>query len=145
MPLRTETQNLLLEIERSSDRTLNFRDEVGLLLEVALRHRTLEVFNEAIFLSKFITKSIGVMKRIGSESEGYDKLASEFGANVQKATALLRRIVDLAPVEDKRTMAPFFLSLTQDSLEHLMLLMVDLTIVKNWILDGHKFPEEPAA
>ena len=145
MPVRTETQNLLLEIERSSDRTLNYRDEVGLLFEVALDNRSLGVFNEAIFLSKFITKSIGVMNRIGIDGDGYDKLASEFQSNVQKVSTLLRQIVERAPEEHRRSIVPFFLALTPDSLEHLMLLMVDLTIVKNWTLDGHNLPEETSA
>jgi hypothetical protein len=145
MPLRTETQKLLREIEQHSDRTLNFRDEVGLLIEVADQKGKMGAFNDAIFLAKFITKSMGVMKRIGVDGEGYDKLSAEFQSNIQKVSALLREILEVAPKEARRSMAPFFLSLTQESLEHLVLLLTDLAIVKNWVLDGKQLPGGPAA
>jgi hypothetical protein len=142
MQLRAETQNLLQEIEHSSDRTLNHRDEVGLLIEIALQHRLMEAFNEAIFLAKFVTKSMTVMKRIGDGGEGYDKLSAEFQFNVQKTSALLKQIAAKAPEDSRRNISHFFFSLTPEGLEHLMLLLSDLAIVKNWVLDGHKLPGE---
>ena len=144
MVLRTDTLSFLRELERFSDRTLNFRDEVGLLIEVANQKGKVGAFNDAIFLAKFITKSTGVMKRIGVDGEGYDKLSAEFQSNIQKVSALLKDIVEVAPQEARRSMAPFFLSLTQESLEHLILLLSDLAIVKNWVLDGNHLPGEHA-
>jgi hypothetical protein len=101
-------------------------------------------FNDAIFLAKFITKTMGVMKRIGVDGEGYDKLSAEFQLNIQKVSALLKEILEVAPEQARRNMAPFFLSLTQESLEHLMILLSDLAIVKNWVLDGKQLPGESA-
>jgi hypothetical protein len=145
MALRAETLTFLLELERFSDRTLSFRDEVGLLIEVADQKGKMDSFNEAIFLAKFITKSMGVMKRIGVEGDGYDKLSAEFQSNIEKASAILKEILKVAPEEARRSMAPFFLSLTQESLEHLVLLLSDLAIVKNWVLDGKQLPRGTAA
>lgn len=145
MTLRPETVNFLRDLERSSDRTLNFRDEIGLLIEVAGQKGKMASFNEAIFLAKFITKSMGVMKRIGIEGDGYDKLSAEFQSNIQKVSILLKEILDVAPEEARRSMAPFFLSLTQEGLEHMVLLLSDLAVVKNWVLDGKKLPGESIA
>jgi len=145
MQLRTETVSFLHDLERFSDRTLSFRDEVGLLIEVAGQKGKMHAFNEMIFLAKFITKSMGVMKRIGVDGEGYDKFSAEFRSNIQKVSALLKEILEAAPEEAWRSMAPFFLSLTQESLEHLTILLSDLAIVKNWVLDGKPLPGEPAS
>ncbi|HTY38069.1 MAG TPA: hypothetical protein VMH23_13210 [Bacteroidota bacterium] len=140
-----ETLKLLDEIERSSDRTLNYRDDVGILIDTAVGHRKLETFHEAIFLAKFIVKSMGVMKRIGNDGEGFNKFAAELESNIQKVSGLLRLLVDLAPEEARRSIAPFFFTLTPEGFDHLMLLMVDLTTVKNWVLDGHSLPGESPA
>ena len=55
------------------------------------------------------------------------------------------RPFELSPEEATKRMTHSFLSLTQESLEHLMLLLSDLTVVKNWVLDGKKLPGEPDA
>ncbi len=145
MALRAETVIFLHELERFSDRTMNFRDEIGLLIEVVTQHGKTKEFDDAIFLAKFITKSMGVMKRIGVEGDGYDKLAAEFQSNTQKVSDILKGILEVAPEEARRSMAPFFLSLTQESLEHLVLLFQDLAMVKNWVLDGKTLPGKRAA
>ena len=145
MGLKTETSKFLRELEQYSDRTLNYPEEVGSLIEAARDHGKTGVLDEAIFLAKFITKSAGVMKRIGADGEGYGKLASEFHSNIQKVTALLKTVFELAPEDLRRQRISFFFSLTQESLEHLMLLLVDLTIVKNWVLDGKTLPLWPVS
>ena len=141
MELHAGTQNLLNEIERSSARSLNYRDEVGLLIELAHQQQLADVFDELIFLAKFLTKSSAVMKRIGNGGEGYDKLAAEFQSGLEKVSALLKQIVALAPEESRGRMLSFFFALTPESLEHLMLLISDLSVVKNWVLDGGRLPE----
>jgi hypothetical protein len=145
MPLRPETLTFLQDLERFSKRKLHYREEVGLLLEVANQNGKLEEFDEAIFLAKFITKSMGVMKRIGVDGEGYDKLSAEFQVNIQKVSGILRNILEGAPQKAREDVASAFLSLTQGALENLVALLSDLAIVKNWVLDGKQLPREPAA
>ncbi len=144
MALRTETLNFLRELERSSGRTLNYRDEIGLLVEVADRTGNMGAFNEAIFLAKFITKSMGVMKRIGIDGQGYDKLSTEFQSNIHKVSALLNGILEGAHEEARKNMSSLFFSMSQVALEHLVLFLSDLTMVKNWVLDGKQLPGESA-
>lgn len=142
MTLSSDTRKILSEIERSSARSLNYRDEVGSLIELAHQQQLADVFNELIFHAKFVTKSSVVMKRIGNGGEGYDKLAAEFQSGLEKVSALLKKILGLAPEESRRRMLSFFFALTPESLEHLMLLISDLSVVKNWVLDGGRFPGE---
>lgn len=142
MTLSSDTRTILREIERSSARSLNYGDEVGSLIELAHQQQLADVFNELIFLAKFVTKSSVVMKRIGNGGEGYDKLAAEFQSVLEKVSALLKKIVGLAPEESRHRMLSLFFALTPESLEHLMLLISDLSAVKNWVLDGGRLPGE---
>lgn len=140
MALRAETLDFLGELERSSNRKLNFSSDVGHLLEAARRSEKMQVFEEMIFLAKFITKSLEVMKRIGADGEGYDKLSAEFRTSLQKVASQLEDISVDAPDEIRRSEEVRFLGLTQESLERLVSLMADLTLVKNWVLDGKPLP-----
>jgi uncharacterized protein (UPF0147 family) len=145
MALRAETLDFIRELERFSDRSLKYPNDIGYLVDAAVRNRKVATFNEAIFLAKFITKSLGVMKRIGVDGEGYDKLSDEFQENLRKVTSLLKDIVEGVPEEVRRSQTALFFNLTQESLDRLMSLLSDLAIVKNWVLDGKQIPQQPAA
>jgi hypothetical protein len=144
MTLQSDIQDLLREIEKSSRRKLNYPDEVGQILEEARQSRRTAQFEEVIFLAKFISKTFNVMNRIGADGEGYEKLSAEFESNIQKLSSLLKEILVDARDDIRQSQTALFLSLTPDSLERLMLLLRDLTAVKDWVVDGNRLPWEPA-
>jgi hypothetical protein len=84
------------------------------------------------------------MNRIGADGEGYEKLSAEFESNIQKLSSLLKEILVDARDDIRQSQTALFLSLTPDSLERLMLLLRDLTAVKDWVVDGNRLPWEPA-
>ena len=145
MALRAETLNFLRELERFADRSLKYPNDVGHLVEAAIRNRKMDAFDEAIFLGKFVTKSLGVMKRIGVDGDGYDKLSAEFQASLGKVASLLKDIGEGVPEDVRRSQTALFFNLTQESLDRLMPLLSDLAIVKNWVLDGKQIPQQPAS
>lgn len=140
MTVRPETLDFIRELERSANHALSFPDDVGHLLETARRHHTMEVFEEAVFLAKFITQSTGVMKRIGPDADGYDKLSSEVQAGIQKASSLLKRISESCPNNVVQRQSTMFFAMSHETLERLMRLFADLTLVKNWVLDKKPLP-----
>ena len=145
MALRAETLDFLRELERFADRSLKYPNDVGHLVEAAIRNRKMDAFDEAIFLAKFVTKSLGVMKRIGVDGDGYDKLSAEFQASLGKVASLLKDIGEGVPEDVRRSQTALFFNLTQESLDRLMPLLSDLAIVKNWVLDGKQIPQQPAS
>ncbi len=140
MALHAETDQFIRDLERFSNRKLSYPGDVGHFLEAARQSQKMSVFEEAIFLSKFVTKSLAVMRRIGTDGEGYDKLSSEFQANLQKTASLLKTLREGMPDEVKRNQENLFFSLTQDSLDRFVKLVADLALVKNWVLDGKPLP-----
>jgi hypothetical protein len=140
MALRTETIDFLHELEHASNRKLQYPDEVGHFLEAARQSQQMPAFEEVLFLAKFISKSFGVMRRIGADGEGYDKLSSEFETNLRKASSLLKKISESSGDDIRRAQEKLFFGLNPDSLDRLVNLMADLAILKNWTLDGKPLP-----
>lgn len=138
--IRSETSQFINELEHYSNRKLTHPLEVGQLVEIARQTNKVELLEDAVFQAKFITKSYGVMKRIGADAEGYVKLSGEFQASLEKASTLLRTLIKESPDEIKNHFVQTFFSLKQESLSHLMELLNDLTVVKNWMLDGKPLP-----
>jgi hypothetical protein len=140
MPVRPQTLDFIRELEHSSHHKLSFPNDVGELIDAARRHQSMEILEEAIFLAKFITKSVGVMKRIGPDGDGYDKLASEVQAGIQKASTLLKTLSDRCPVDVAQIQFTEFFAMNHAALERLMKLFADLALVKNWVLDKKPLP-----
>lgn len=140
MTVRPETLDFIRELERSSDHKLWFPDDVGHLLEAARRHQAMEVFEEAMFLAKFITQSAGVMKRIGPDGDGYDKLSLEVQVGIRKASLLLKTISESCPDDVAQLQSTMFFAVNHEALERFVKLIADLALVKNWVLDKKPLP-----
>lgn len=140
MTIRPETSNFIKELERHANRKLNYPQEVAYLVDIARLSNAVDQFEDTIFHAKFIAKSFAVMRRIGADDEGYDKLSAEFQSSLQKATALLKSLVERAPSEIHQHYATTYFSLNQETLDKLMNLINDLALVKNWRVDGKPLP-----
>jgi hypothetical protein len=140
MAVHPQTLDFLSDLERFSNHKLSFPNEVGLLLETARQHQQMDIFEQAIFLAKFITKSAAVMKRIGPEGDGYDKISSEVHAGIQKASSHLKKISEGCPADVRQLHSTMFFAMNHEALERLMSLFADLTLVKNWLLDKKPLP-----
>ena len=138
--LRTETQELLRDVERSTNKKLAHPEAVGSFFESARSVGEMEVFLEAAFFAKFVTKSFGIMKRIGVDGEGYNKLRAESESNLAKASSLLRSLNEHLPDDLRRKHQASFFSLSQESLGRFLALLDDLSAIKNWMLDGGRLP-----
>ena len=140
MVIRPETSEFIENLERHANRKLNYPQEVAELVDFARQSNAIDLFEDAIFHAKFITKSYGVMKRIGVDGDGYDKLSAEFQSSLQKVTTVLKVLLQHAPDEIGAQHGTAFFSLNQESLPRLLSLINDLALVKNWRLDGKPLP-----
>ncbi len=140
MVLSPETVAFIKELEAFSNRRLIYRDEVGQLVELARSTNRPQILEDAVFLSKFITKAADVMKRIGPAGDGYDKMAREFSDSVEKANALIKTLVKDSADEVKNHFKRKFFGLDQVGLTEFLNLIRDLAWIKNWMVDGKAVP-----
>ncbi|MBM4160925.1 MAG: hypothetical protein FJ217_07490 [Ignavibacteria bacterium] len=140
MVIRPETSRFISELEQHANRKLNHPYEVAELLDAARESDNIRLFEDAIFHAKFITKSFGVMQRIGADGEGYDKLSAEFQLSLDKAATLIRQIAETMSEGRRQHHRALFFSLDQESLSRFMEFLDDLSLVKNWRVDGNPLP-----
>jgi hypothetical protein len=133
--LSKATVDLLASLDAFSCQKLTRRDDLGALLELAAIHNRHDLLNELSFLAKFISKTHGIMHRIGVHGEGYDKLFGEFTAAIKKSTALVNSILANAPAEERQRFTSSYLALTPAALQDLLALCYDLSWYKNWVID----------
>lgn len=135
MELSRSTRELLALIVTFSGNRLTRQNDLGALIEVAHRTGRTTALDELSFHAKFISKSYGIMKRIGKDGEGYDKLLDEFNTSLAKARTLTSTLLGDATADVETRFAATYLAMTAEALQNFLALLYDLSWYKNWLID----------
>lgn len=136
MKLSPVSTRLLESLDAFSGNKLTRRDDLGVLIELALSHSRTATLEELSFLAKFISKAYGIMKRIGKDGEGYEPVAKEFEANLEKARTLATQLLTAAPADTRQRFEETYLGLNPTSFQNLLDLFYDLSWYKNRLIDN---------
>jgi hypothetical protein len=140
MILRPEIIKMVDDIQIYSRRLLHYPSHVGELLQIVLQTGLTNEFEDLIFQAKFLVQTQDVLNRVGSETEGSDKLSSEFQSGLKRASELLKVLVGRASADVVQMYANVFFAMDTESLSRLMKLYSDLRWIKNWQIDGKPLP-----
>ena len=132
----SSTVSLLAALDTASRGQLKRRDDLGILLDLGVSPDLSAALVDLAFRSKFLTRTFGIMQRIGREGNGYDRLESEFAANMEVARGHLRSLLSGAPDTVRDRFSSSYFALTPGGLSNLMALLGDLAWYKNWLLDS---------
>jgi hypothetical protein len=135
MNFSPSTLQLLDSLEALSGNRLTRRNDLGLLIEVAAERRHEHMLEQLSFHAKFISKTHGIMSRIGKDTDGYDKLLREFQAGLEKARGLLQGLLAETAPDIQHHYASTYLTMTAEGLQNFLALLHDLSWYKNWIND----------
>ena len=135
MELSPPTSSLLADLEGFSGHRLTRASDLGILLELAHQSGRPERLDDMSFLAKFVSRVYRIIRRIGPEGTGYDRLAAEFSDRLQELRELLRNELRAAPADIAERMTGLYLAPTPDAMENLLALSGDLSWYKNWQLD----------
>ncbi len=138
MMVHSSADELLLQIEKVANKKFRYRTEVSSLLMLSYEKNLHGVFDDVLFLSKFLTQAVGVLKREGTESETTLPLQTEFKTNLEKLHTLLRTMVNDADEQSKQNLVSRFLNMNPVSMENLLSLAQELSWIKNYQLDQAK-------
>ncbi|MEK7671662.1 MAG: hypothetical protein AAB344_05530, partial [Bacteroidota bacterium] len=122
MVFSQNTTELLQRLESLASKNLSYRNEVGILFELAHQYNKLQTLDDLSFYAKFAHKTFGIMKRIGKHADGYDKLSKEFGESVEKSKNLVNELLALASDETKKEFDTQFLSMSPTAFQNLLAL-----------------------
>jgi hypothetical protein len=139
---RQDIAEFAANLEEFSKRKLNNPLEITELLQMVHQSGLTHEFENLIFLAKFLVRTQEVMKQIGPEAEGYEKLSLEFNSSVQESMDMLKFIIGKVPEDTAREYSERFLTMNTDSFSRLMKLYADLSWIKNWQIDGNPLPYE---
>jgi hypothetical protein len=135
MEISRKTRDFVQQIDELSNHRLTNQDDVAALVELAWTKDQRTRLEQIAFLAKFLSNTHTVLTRSNSDTEGYDKLSSEFRVNLEKAVAELKSLIEEAPAALKESFSSKFLMLTGESFENLLSLLYDLSWIKNWHID----------
>jgi hypothetical protein len=135
MELSPSTIALLSRLENLAGKNLERRDDLGILLEAGQCDGHREHLESLSFHSKFLVRTFGIMRRIGRQGTGYDRLEMEFGEAVERVRMLAQGLLEAAPASDRTRFGEMYLAMTPQGLENLIGLCGDLVWYKNWLLD----------
>jgi hypothetical protein len=135
---RNEPRVFIDDIERAYGRKFSCRTEIELLVELAEKHSLRPVFDDMIFYAKFVTRASGILARTGPMNEETEKLSREYAESLERVSLLIKRLLKEAPQDVAGPFANRFLSLSQESVRSLMVLLQELSWVKNYILDRER-------
>ena len=136
--MTNQSSDLLTRIEQTVNRKFMFRTKIQSLLEISQSKNMDGVFEDVLFLSKFLTHAYAILKREGANSETTIQLQTEFKTNLEKLHTLLRTIVKDADDTMKQDFVSSFLGMKAGNLENLLKLAHELTWIKNYQLDQAK-------
>ncbi len=140
MTARPETEQFVAELQKFAGRPFVHKDAIGILLDEARTRGVVQVLEDLAFLAKFLTKTYDLLRRIGPDGEGFQKISAEFQENLEKANTLVKTLVKEAPAPVKQNIVESFLRLDQESMARFMALLRELAWVKNWMIDGKPLP-----
>ena len=135
MTISPETEKLLDEVEALAKQRFRYRKELGWLAEIAESRKKQGVFDEIVFLSKFVTKSHGVLRREGSSSDDTAKLSGEFSEAIRKVSSRIQLLLAETTGGTGADFAKPFFPLTPESMDNFLALMNELSWFKNHAID----------
>lgn len=136
--LSQSTTSLIEKIETLSGKTLSYKKELGLLVELAGQQQQIAVIDQLGFLGKFVHHAFRIINRSASANKDNDRLVKEFQENIENIKFLMRDIISYAPSDVQRDFNLEFLDLTPGALEHLLLFCKDLSWYKNYQIDTRR-------
>ena len=126
---------ILSDIRTLAAGRLHFPEELAELVRGCAGSERWQDVLTLSFHAKFLARASEVMKRIGRQGEGYDKLSAEFSAQMETARALLLHMTEFTPAM-KASFEDRFLGLTPPTLQNFLSFMQDISWIKNREIDN---------
>jgi len=135
MAVSPEADFFIRTVEGFAGQKFGFREEIALLYDQVLQQKRKDLFDEIIFLAKFICQALTVLRRSGKGNSETDKLSHEFQSNLDRSTTLIRALLADVPGDVKEPFEKKFLTLTYDAMDKYILFLQELSWIKNYYLD----------
>lgn len=135
---KDKINSLIADVESMNGKNLSNRSEISMIIATAKLHGMTDTFNRLIFLGKFLFNTHNIMNRIGKQGEGYEKLSNEFQDNSKLFLQDLEIIIDTSAGDTRDCLLKFISFQNTTDFNNFMMLIEDLSLLKNFELDTHR-------
>ena len=135
MLLSPSTSTLVDTLDVFSQHKLTRKDDLGVLIELAMLSGAKAELHELSFTAKFISRTYGIMRRIGAQDKAYEGLSRQFAGQLERAEVLERSLLRQAPGPVQERFASAYFARTPEAFERHLALLYDLSWYKNWLID----------
>jgi hypothetical protein len=135
MLLSPSTSTLVDALDVFSQHKLTRKNDLGVLVELATQSNAKAALGELSFTAKFISRTYGIMRRIGPQDAAYGGLSRQFAEQLEKAEALERSLLQHASAATRGDFASAYHDRTPEALDRHLALLYDLSWYKNWLID----------
>lgn len=137
MELSNDTQKILSAIDKLSNDKLNYREDLGRLIELTIQNNKMKVLEELSFQARY---SQGLLKIVQNrdnkiEEEYFSKVQKEFAQSVEKIKSSIEEILSNSSPFIKQIFSDKYLQITHASLSNLNKFCSDLGFVKFYFND----------
>jgi hypothetical protein len=143
MVIRPDIEEFVAQVEIYAQRKLNYPTEVGELLHLSVQKGQTDKLEELFFQVKFLVRTQEIMKRIGPSAQEFVKVSNEFQLNFKSAVTCLQDLVRRSEIQEEYERK--FLSFETESFGSCMKFFADLSVIKNWLIDGNPLPYQKKA
>jgi len=141
MPPSAEIENYLNAVERYAGKRFRHRSAIGTLIDCAAGAGGIASFERIVFLAKFVTGAFDILRRSGAGSEDTRHLVRELNLSMEEVSSLIETLLaSRAATDECRRLRERFLTLSQESMEALRDLLMELTWIKQYMLAGNPPP-----
>jgi hypothetical protein len=133
MNISDDTTKLLLDINDFSDDFIKHNYEISILVEAAFTAGDKDEFEKVIFTGKYLNGLKTIMSRnVSSDKSARERIENEFKVNTGKLIKYLKDIVENTDEETKKYFRENYFSLTGNSLDNVLSLAGDLSLIKKY-------------
>lgn len=137
MDFSKNVQEIISAIDVLAKEKLNFREDLGRLIEMAYRNNKMDLLQDLSFQSKY---SLGLLKIVQNrdnkiEEEYFSKVQNEFTKSIQKIKSSIESIISSESDFIKQIFNEKYFEMTQTSFSNLNKLCTDLGFVKLYFND----------
>jgi hypothetical protein len=139
MIISEKIRDLIFEIREYSGNTLSFFYDISILIENSFYLKKRNEFLDITFRAKFLGGMLKIMQDEKRDAGSKEKISFEYQSQLKEFIALFKKFIVDFSEQEKELFETKYLALTQESLSNMLILIKDLTIVKNFFLDNTQF------
>ena len=141
MIISDATKLFISEIEQFTHRRFKSKSKIEYLIQLSENKDVKPIFEELIFIAKFVSNAHRLLNREGIGDFDTEKLLNEYKINIQKASSLLTEVISNAPNDVKDEFLAINKINSYQSLEDFLEFMNELSWIKNYYLDKKTIKE----